>query len=96
MYSKIMLSHGNTLIIDSPTTHLDLESIIAVNKGLDEFKGAVIVASHDHKLLQTVCNKIIEIGDLGAFSYDDSLDEYIANQEIKSKVQSLYRIDSKM
>jgi ATPase subunit of ABC transporter with duplicated ATPase domains len=94
MYSKIMLSHGNTLIIDSPTTHLDLESIISVNKGLDEFKGAVFVASHDHKLIQTVCNKIIEIGDLGAFSYDDRLDEYIANQDIKSKVQSLYRIDN--
>jgi len=91
MYSKVMLSHGNTLIIDSPTIHLDLEAIQAVNKGLEEYKGAIIVASHDHKLIQTVCNKIIEIGDFGSFSYDGTLDEYITNPEIKQRLTTLYK-----
>jgi ATPase subunit of ABC transporter with duplicated ATPase domains len=91
MYSKLMMAQANTLMIDSPTTHLDLESIQSVNKGLEDYKGAVIVASHDHKLLQTVCNKIVEIGDLGSFTYEDTLDEYIGNAEIKAKRARLYR-----
>ena len=91
MYSKLMLAQANTLLIDSPTTHLDLESIQSVNKGLEDYKGAVIVASHDHRLLETVCNKIVEIGDLGAFTYEDTLDEYIGNAEIKAKTSRLYR-----
>jgi ATPase subunit of ABC transporter with duplicated ATPase domains len=57
MYSKLMLSQANTLLIDSPTIHLDLEAIQAVNKGFEEYKGSLIVASHDHNLLQSVCNK---------------------------------------
>jgi len=91
MYSKLMMSQANTLLIDSPTTHLDLESIQSVNKGLEEYKGAIVVASHDHRLLETVCNKIVEIGDLGAFTYEDTLDEYIGNAEIKAKTSRLYR-----
>jgi len=91
MYSKLMMAQANTLLIDSPTTHLDLESIQSVNKGLEDYKGAVIVSSHDHKLLQTVCNKIVEIGDLGSFTYEDTLDEYIGNAEIKAKRARLYR-----
>jgi len=91
MYSKLMMAQANTLMIDSPTTHLDLESIQSVNKGLEDYKGAVIVSSHDHKLLQTVCNKIVEIGDLGSFTYEDTLDEYIGNAEIKAKRARLYR-----
>lgn len=91
MYSKLMLSQANTLIIDSPTTHLDLEAIQSVNKGLEEYKGSLIVASHDHNLLQSVCNKIIEIGDLGSYMYEGTLDEYIENIELKSKRNSLYK-----
>ncbi|MDO9628298.1 MAG: ATP-binding cassette domain-containing protein [Acholeplasmataceae bacterium] len=95
MYSKLMLSQGNTLIIDSPTTHLDLEAIISVNNGLEDYKGSLIVASHDHKLLQTVCNKILEVGDLGSFSYEGTLDEFIDNPEIKNRTNSLYKPDKK-
>ncbi len=89
MYSKMMLAKANTLIVDSPTIHLDLESIQAVNKGLEEFKGSLIVSSHDHDLLETVCNKVIEIGDLGAFTYEGDFNEYIENQEIKDRVKRL-------
>lgn len=90
MYSKLMLSQANTLIIDSPTTHLDLEAIQSVNKGFEDYKGSIIVASHDHKLLQSVCNKIVEIGELGSYSYEGTLDEFIENSDIKLKLSSLY------
>lgn len=91
MYSKMMMAKANTLLVDSPTIHLDLESIQAVNKGLEEFKGSCIIASHDHDLLETVCNKVIEIGDLGAYSYEGDFDEFITNQDIKSKIEALYK-----
>jgi ATPase subunit of ABC transporter with duplicated ATPase domains len=91
MYSKLMLSKANTLMIDSPTNHLDLESIQSVNNGLVDYSGALIVASHDHRLLETVCNKVIEIGELGSFMYEGTLDEYINNPEIKTKSSLLYQ-----
>ncbi len=91
MYSKMMMAKANTLLVDSPTIHLDLESIQAVNKGLEEFKGSVIVSSHDHVLLETVCNKVIEIGDLGAFSYSGDLDEFLSNKDIKAPIAKLYK-----
>lgn len=90
MYSKLMLSQGNMLIIDSPTTHLDLEAIQSVNKGLEEYKGSIVVASHDHNLLQSVCNKIVELGDLGSYTYDGTLDEFLENNEVKQKINNIY------
>ena len=91
MYSKLMLSQANTLLIDSPTIHLDLESIQAVNKGLEEYKGSLVVSSHDLKLLQSVCNKVIEVADFGSYSYEGTLDEYLSNADIKQKVKQLYK-----
>jgi len=61
MLSKMMLSGANVLMLDGPTSHLDLESITAVNDGLIRFKGTVLFASHDHEFIQTVANRIIEI-----------------------------------
>ena len=90
MFSKLMLSQGNTLIIDSPTNHLDLESIQSVNNGLEDYKGAIIVASHDHNLLQSVCNKIVEIGDIGAYSYEGTFDEYFGNPQITVMTNTIY------
>ncbi|HIR65211.1 MAG TPA: ATP-binding cassette domain-containing protein [Candidatus Faecousia faecigallinarum] len=59
MLSKMMLSGANVVLLDQPTNHLDMESIQAVNKGLMAFPGVVLLASHDHELLQTVCNRVI-------------------------------------
>ncbi len=59
MLSKMMLSGANVLLLDQPTNHLDMEAIQAVNKGLTAFPGVVLLASHDHELLQTVCNRVI-------------------------------------
>ena len=91
MYSKLMLSQANTLLIDSPTIHLDLEAIQSVNKGLEDYQGALVVASHDHNLLQSVCNKMIEIGDFGSFSYEGLFDDYISDKDIKLKRNALYK-----
>lgn len=61
MFSKMMLSGANVLLVDQPTNHLDLESITSVNEGLIKFKGTVLFASHDHEFIQTVANRIIDI-----------------------------------
>ena len=63
--SKIMLSGANFLIFDEPTNHLDMESITAVNNGMQNFKGNILFTSHDHQLMQTVANRIIEIKENG-------------------------------
>ena len=61
MLAKMMLSGANVLLLDGPTNHLDLESITAVNEGIQRFKGTVIFTSHDHEFIQTVANRIIDI-----------------------------------
>jgi ATPase subunit of ABC transporter with duplicated ATPase domains len=78
MFSKMMLSGSNILIFDGPTSHLDLESITAVNEGLARFKGTIIFTSHDHELLQTVANRIIEIEETVVYDNHISFDEYLA------------------
>jgi ATPase subunit of ABC transporter with duplicated ATPase domains len=80
MFSKMMLSGANVLILDGPTSHLDIESISAVNEGVKRFKGNVIFTSHDHEFIQTVANRIINI-DCGIV-YDNHItyDEYIGTQ----------------
>jgi ATPase subunit of ABC transporter with duplicated ATPase domains len=83
MFSKMMLSGANVLILDGPTSHLDLESITAVNEGLARYKGSVIFTSHDHEMIQTVANRIIEID--GGVVYDNhiSYEEYLAAKGLK-------------
>ncbi|MBQ2270569.1 MAG: ABC-F family ATP-binding cassette domain-containing protein, partial [Firmicutes bacterium] len=79
MLSRMMLFGSNVLVMDQPTNHLDLESITAVNDGLIAFKGNVLFSSHDHEFIQTVANRIMEIGKDGKLT--DRLctyDEYIA------------------
>lgn len=79
MFSRMMLYGSNVLLLDRPTNHLDLESITAVNNGLCEFKGNIFFSSHDHEIIQTVANRIIEIVDDGIIDrfsdYEDYLNE---------------------
>ena len=63
--SKMMLSGANFLIFDEPTNHLDMESITAVNEGMKKFIGNILFTSHDHELMQTVANRIIDIKENG-------------------------------
>lgn len=80
MYSKMMLSGANVLLLDGPTNHLDLESITAVNEGLKRYKGSVIFTSHDHELIQTVANRIIEIDDTIVYDNHVTYEEYLTTK----------------
>lgn len=77
MFSRMMLYHSNVLLLDRPTNHLDLESIMAVNNGLTAFKGVVILSSHDHEILQTVANRIIEITPDGCLDRQGTYEEFL-------------------
>ena len=80
MLSRMMLSGANVILLDQPTNHLDMESIQAVNKGMIAFPGNVLFASHDHELLQSVANRIIEFRPDGtARDYLGTYDEYLGN-----------------
>ena len=85
MLSKMMLSGANVVLLDQPTNHLDMESIQAVNKGLEAFNGVVLLASHDHELLTSTCNRVIAFQPDGTIvdrygTYDDYL-EWLAQQK---------------
>ncbi len=77
MLAKMMLQGGNFLIFDEPTNHLDLESITALNNGLSNYKGCMLLTSHDQELMNTVANRIIEINDKKTYDRQVTYDEYI-------------------
>ena len=77
MFSRMMLFGSNVLLLDRPTNHLDLESIAAVNNGLTAFNGVVLFSSHDHEMLQTVANRIIEITPEGCIDRSGTYDDYL-------------------
>ena len=84
MLSKMMLSGANFLVLDQPTNHLDLESIAALNNGLEAFKYNIIFSCHDHQLTQTVANRIIEITEDGIIDRMCTYDEYIHISDLES------------
>ncbi len=84
MFSRMMLFGSNVLLLDQPTNHLDLESITAVNNGLSDFKGVVIFTSHDHEIMQTVANRIIEITPDGIIDRQGTYEEFL---EFKKAMQ---------
>ncbi|MFI3318841.1 MAG: ATP-binding cassette domain-containing protein [Rikenellaceae bacterium] len=90
MIAKMMIDNPNTLILDSPTNHLDLESIQAFNNGLTNYKGVILMTSHDHEFISTVATRIIEIGPKGMIDKYEQYDEYIASEQIQSMVEKLY------
>lgn len=84
MLSKIMLSAPNFLILDEPTNHLDLESITALNNGMQDFSGNMIFTSHDFQILDTVANRIIEITPKGLIDQYMTYDEYLHSDKMKA------------
>lgn len=91
MFSKMMLSGANVLLLDDPTNHLDLESIQAVNNGLTAFKGTVIFTSHDHEFIQTVATRVIEVTPNGIFDKEMSFDEFLDDSEAQKRISELYQ-----
>ncbi len=89
MLSKIMLKHPNFLLLDEPTNHLDLESITTLNNAMIEFKGNMIFTSHDHQIMQTVANRIIEIHPNGMIDSLMNYDEFLKADRIKEQRKSL-------
>ncbi|KXX72201.1 ABC-F family ATP-binding cassette domain-containing protein [Flammeovirga sp. SJP92] len=90
MMSKMMLSDANCLILDSPTNHLDLESIQALNNSLIKFPGNILMSSHDHEVIHTVCNRVIELTPNGIIDRHMPYDEYINSDQIKELREKLY------
>jgi len=90
MLSKTMLQHPNFLLLDEPTNHLDLESITALNNSLTGFTGNLIFTSHDHQLMNSVGNRVIEIGPNGMVDHLMSFDDFIRSEEIREKREKLY------
>ena len=90
MLSRMMLQDPNVVILDEPTNHLDLESIQAFNESMSNFKGIVLITSHDHTFLQTVANRVIEITPSGIIDRLMSFDEYLENDRVKQLREELY------
>lgn len=91
MISRMMLKNANTMILDSPTNHLDLESIQAFNNTLKTFKGNVLFSSHDHEFIQTVANRVIELTPNGIIDKIMDYDDYITDDIVKEMRERLYR-----
>ena len=83
MLSRMMLQDPNLVILDEPTNHLDLESIQAFNESMTNFKGIVLLSSHDHTFLQTVANRIIELTPNGAVDKLMTFDEYLEEKQAR-------------
>ncbi len=90
MFSRMMLQKANILLLDEPTNHLDLESITTLNNSLSNFKGNLLLASHDHEMLQTVCNRIIELTPNGIIDREMTYDEYLADKKVKELREKMY------
>ena len=90
MIARMQLKNANCLILDTPTNHLDLESIQAFNNNLKLYKGNILFASHDHEFIETVANRIIELTPNGIIDKMMEYDEYIASDHIKELKSKMY------
>ena len=90
MLSRMMLLRANVLMLDEPTNHLDLESITAFNNSLKQFKGNLLVTTHDHEFANTVANRIIEITPKGVIDRYMTFDDYMESKDIKTLRNSMY------
>jgi ATPase subunit of ABC transporter with duplicated ATPase domains len=89
LIAKLMLEAPNTLILDQPTNHLDLEAITSLNDGLKSFTGNLLFSSHDHLFVETIANRIIEILPGGIIDRRMTYDEYLRDEKVKLLRNSL-------
>jgi len=92
MFSRMMLLRANVLLLDEPTNHLDLESITALNNGLQEFKGTALFTSRDHELVETIANRVIEITPKGMIDKEMEFDEYIKSERVAEQREELMKM----
>ena len=92
MLSRMMMMRANVVMVDEPTNHLDLESITAFNNALKNFKGTVMLTTHDHEFAQTVGNRIIELTPNGIIDRYMTFDEYMSDKKIKEQREKMYSI----
>ena len=92
MIARMQLKNANCLILDTPTNHLDLESIQAFNNNLIQFKGNILFASHDHEFIQTVADRIIELTPSGTIDKLMDYDDYIYDEAIKEQKERMYGV----
>lgn len=90
MISRMMLQNPNVIVLDQPTNHLDLESIQSFNESCTNFKGIVLLTSHDHTFIQTVANRIIELTPKGIIDRLMTFDEYVADDRVKGLREEMY------
>ena len=90
MLSRMMMIRANVLMLDEPTNHLDLESITAFNNSLNNFKGSILLTTHDHEFAQTVGNRILEITPNGVIDRYMTFDEYLEDDKIKELRAKMY------
>jgi ATPase subunit of ABC transporter with duplicated ATPase domains len=90
MLSKMMLQNPNVICLDQPTNHLDLESIQSFNEQCTDYKGVVLLTSHDHTFMQTVCNRIIELTPKGIIDRLSTFDEYLEDERVKNLKAEMY------
>ncbi|MDX2431023.1 MAG: ATP-binding cassette domain-containing protein [Bacteroides sp.] len=90
MISRLMLANANALILDTPTNHLDLESIQAFNNGLEKYPENIFMSSHDHEVIQSVCNRIIELTPSGIIDKLMDYDDYIEDEAIAALKDKMY------
>ncbi len=90
MIARMMMTNANTLILDSPTNHLDMESIQAFNNNLQTYRGVILMSSHDHEFIQTVCNRVIELGPNGIIDKRTEFDDYISDERVKAARERIY------
>jgi len=91
MLSRMMLQNPNVILLDQPTNHLDLESIQSFNEQCTEYKGIVLLTSHDHTFMQTVANRIIELTPRGIIDRLMTFDEYLADERVKGLKEDMYK-----
>jgi ATPase subunit of ABC transporter with duplicated ATPase domains len=91
MISRMMLQNPNVILLDQPTNHLDLESIQSFNEQCTDYKGIVLLTSHDHTFMQTVANRVIELTPKGIIDRLMSFDEYLADERVKALKEDMYK-----
>jgi len=94
MLSKMMMVRANVLMLDEPTNHLDLESITAFNNSLTNFKGTVLLTTHDHEFAQTVGTRVVELTPNGVIDRYMTFDEYMNDPKIKQQREKMYSVSS--